>query len=368
MAVSRRKPIRAAIYTRISDSREGDAAGVTRQQEDCVCLAERLGWTVVGVFVDNNKSAMHGKRPEYDRLLAAVRAGAVDGILVYSSDRLYRRLSDLETLVDELSGLQVATVSSGEVDLSTADGRLHARLLGGVNQHESEKKSERITRAAVQRAQAGRHGGGPRRLGYAHTGTRPVTGLDGQIVQRPSGPLKIVQAEAKLIRKAYDQVLQGVSLRQIAIQWNQRDLKGPMGADISPLAVRSVLLRPMNCGLSTYKDEIVGPSETPALVDQETWNAVRSVLLDPKRRTTRGKPATVRAVARWEPVKRSGKMGVETLSTRHDAGTRRGVDPTSMRSSPPQCWNTSTRTPGGSTSHAVLTTRGYATLRNSAHD
>jgi hypothetical protein len=58
---------RAAIYCRISDDREGAGLGVARQEADCRERAERLGWVVAGLYVDNDLSAYSGRvRPEYD--------------------------------------------------------------------------------------------------------------------------------------------------------------------------------------------------------------------------------------------------------------------------------------------------------------
>ena len=56
------EPVRAVIYTRISQDFTGERAGVTRQREDCQRLAEALRWDVVGEFEDNDLSAYSGKR------------------------------------------------------------------------------------------------------------------------------------------------------------------------------------------------------------------------------------------------------------------------------------------------------------------
>jgi site-specific DNA recombinase len=79
------KPQRAAIYARISDDREGRAAGVERQVPDGKAQAERLGWTLHPthpVYVDNDISAStrsRKPRPAYDALMAAVRTGKWTG-------------------------------------------------------------------------------------------------------------------------------------------------------------------------------------------------------------------------------------------------------------------------------------------------
>ncbi len=69
-AAQQTAPRAAAVYRRISDDRTGDAAGVGRQEADCRALAKRLGWTVAGVYTDNDISAYTGrKRPDYLRML-----------------------------------------------------------------------------------------------------------------------------------------------------------------------------------------------------------------------------------------------------------------------------------------------------------
>ena len=51
---------RAAIYVRISQDQNGERLGVTRQLDDCLALADRLGWEVVARFDDNDISAFNG--------------------------------------------------------------------------------------------------------------------------------------------------------------------------------------------------------------------------------------------------------------------------------------------------------------------
>lgn len=50
-------PKAAAIYARISSDPEGDRLGVTRQVDDCRAMAERRGWPVAEVYVDDDVSA-----------------------------------------------------------------------------------------------------------------------------------------------------------------------------------------------------------------------------------------------------------------------------------------------------------------------
>jgi site-specific DNA recombinase len=267
----------AAIYTRISDAREGDVAGVTRQQEDCLALADQLGCTVVEVYVDNNVSATRKRladRPAGSRMLQAIADGEVNMVLAYSADRLYRQVAELDDLMDALGDRPVETVKSGVVDLSTADGRLKARIMATVAQHEAEKRGERVTRAAAQRAKEGRYGGGARRMGYTATADA------------------LVPHEADEVAWAYRHVANGGTLESVARRWRETLGKGPKGGEITGIQVREVLLRPMNAGIAMYHDEEVGRTVLPVIIDEETFRTVRAILMDPARRTSRGRPAT----------------------------------------------------------------------------
>ncbi len=272
---------RAAIYTRISRDRTGEAAGVGRQEADCRAKASALGFDVVRVFTDNDVSAYKKKaRPQYQAMLTAIKAGEVDAVIVWHTDRLYRRMADLEGYIavcGEKRGVPTYTVSAEDrLDLTTPSGRMIARQLGAVAQYESEQKGERQKRANLQRAQDGRFFGTHRCFGYEPDGVTP----------RPE--------EADAIREAFALLLDGGSLREVARLWNARGLYGPQkdrpwdGATVSR-TVRTARL----AGMRTYLDEIVRddagePVETewPGVVDRDTWWAVQAILNNPARRTT----------------------------------------------------------------------------------
>ena len=127
---TRSSAVRAVIYARISLDRH-DGAGVERQEAECRQLAERNGWEVTHVYVDNSVSAYSGKdRPEYTAMLAAIRGGRVDVVLAWHPDRLTRRLKDLVEYVDvtQAAGVDTVTVTAGAWDLSSASGRMTCLL------------------------------------------------------------------------------------------------------------------------------------------------------------------------------------------------------------------------------------------------
>ncbi|MBU6151868.1 MAG: hypothetical protein KGR25_10485, partial [Chloroflexi bacterium] len=179
---------------------------------------------------------------------------------------------------------------SGTVDLSTADGRMIAGLLGTMARHEVEKRGERVARAAAQRAKEGRFGGGKRRLGYSADAT------------------ELVPREADEIRWAYQHVANGGTLRSVVHRWRRAFGTGTNGGRITGVQVRDVLLRPLNAGLAVHRGEIVGRSNLAVIVDEDTWRTVRAILMDPARRTTVGRPAVTLLAPVLRCAKCQGRM------------------------------------------------------------
>jgi site-specific DNA recombinase len=263
----------AAVYCRISQDRIGAGLGVDRQREDCERLAATLGFGVTEIHIDNDVSAYSGKsRPGYTALLDSITAGEIDAVLVWHLDRLHRSPLELEHYITvcEPRGVPTHSVRSGPLDLSSATGRMTARIAGAVSRHESELKAERVHRAKQQAQADGKWLGGRRPLGY-----------------EPDG-VTLRESEADEIRAAIRDVLVGDSLRSIATRWNAASMTTVTGKRWSTSAVRAVLLRPRNAGLVGNLKRVDGEAGWPAIVDRETWDALRQLLSDPNRLTRSG--------------------------------------------------------------------------------
>lgn len=261
------------IYCRISRDREGAGLGVARQEEDCRALADRLGWTVVEVYADNDISASQRRKPRkaYQRMLDDVRSGRINGLLAWHPDRLHRRNAELEGFIDviQAAGTAISTVKAGEYDLSTATGRMQARIVGAVAQHESELKAERIQRKHEQMAHNGEDGGSGRPFGYE----------DDRKTVRPD--------EAQMIREAARRVLAGESVRAVVRDWNAAGVPTVTGGHRwSVQVVRRLLASARISGRRSLRGTIVADAEWPAIISHEDSDSLRRLLLDPKRRRT----------------------------------------------------------------------------------
>jgi len=265
--------VRAGVYARISSDREGDGLGVERQLADCLALAEQKEWRVVERYVDNDTSAYSGKRRvEYERMLDDIRAGRIDGVLVYHLDRLHRQPKELEEFFEvcKLAGVDSLATVTGRIDLADPDGQFQARILGAVAKKESDDKSRRIRRKHDELALNGKvSGGGSRPYGYE------------------KDRVTIRKAEASVIRECARRLIAGESLRNITIDLNARGIPTVGGKQWSPQGLRRVLGSARISGEREHNGEIVAAAEWKGIISKADGARIRNRLADPERRTNR---------------------------------------------------------------------------------
>jgi len=246
---------------------------VQRQIADCERIAQQRGWVVAERYVDDDISAWSGKRrPEFERLLADLRAGAVRGVLVYHLDRLTRGdLRVLESFVDLCDELRVELgCVTGDVDLATSTGRLTARMLGSLARYESDHKSERIRRKHEEIAANGRvSGGGSRPYGYE------------------ADKLTVRAAEAAIVRECAKRLLAGEPVLSIVRDLNERGVMSASGGVWSPQSLRRILASPRISGQRTHHGQIVAKAVWPAIIGAKDGAKIRALLANPERRTNK---------------------------------------------------------------------------------
>lgn len=278
------KPLRAILLLRISDDKGGEAAGVTRQNEDGRRLAERLGWKIgpeeTHVIIENDTSAFKRRkirlpdggtglrtvRPGFRRGLDMLTEGAADGLLAYDLDRVARDPRDLEDLIDVVESkhhrIPVESVS-GSLRLANDADVTMARVMVAVANKSSRDTSRRVSRKHEELAISGRPGGGGiRAFGYER---------DGATI-RPS--------EAELVTWMAEQVLDGRALNSLSNELNERGIAPVHAKQWTSRSVWSILTGPRIAGLRRFRGAVVGEATWPAILDRETWEAVKGKISD----------------------------------------------------------------------------------------
>jgi site-specific DNA recombinase len=196
-----------AIYTRKSTEHNLDLAftSLDAQREACEAYIKSQaheGWRLHPVRYDDGAfSGASLDRPAVQRLLADVRAGAIDVVLVYKVDRLTRSLADFAKVIELFDAHNVSFVSvTQSFNTSSSMGRLTLNVLLSFAQFERELIGERVRDKIAASKRKGIWVGGPVPLGYAT--------VDKKLV--------VVPAEAEVVQTIFARYLELGSLGALA--------------------------------------------------------------------------------------------------------------------------------------------------------
>ncbi len=254
--------LRAAPYARISREDLGNIDNTDIQIEECLEGITHEGWQHVATFVDNNVSAYseHAHRPDYERLLAFIRANKLDIVVVTEPSRLNRRLWDsigLFRLAETTDFKWIKTADGkGGFDLSTPEGRDNAINAAIEAERESRRLGERQKRKKRRQAREGKYSGGPRAYGYEKDG------------------VTIRESEAAILREVARRLIDGESKRSITADLQKRAVKTATGRDWSPTTISHVFQSPRICGYRTHHGALY-PAEWPAIVSRDDWDKIQ---------------------------------------------------------------------------------------------
>lgn len=276
-------------------------AGIARQRRDCLALAERLRWRVIGEKIDTDATAFvkigghvqevegpRTRRKDYQDLLHMLRTDQRQqplGVLSWHADRILRDVLEAEEFIGVCAPGRhpVETARSGGYELWTPTGRKRLRNDVVDSTYEVDHLTERLESDRDEKAREGRWHGGPVPFGWKYVR------LD---VDEDARELVLHPEQAEAIRWAHVQVLRGASLYAIAAEWNRRGLRRPKGGLWDGGQVRRVLLRSRNAALMTRHGEVMetelpgGKGDWPPIVTEEVWKAVVETLTAPGRGPT----------------------------------------------------------------------------------
>jgi len=248
-----------AIYVRISTGEGMQAEGHSIEAQIRICreFAERRGWIVVEVYIDEGFSGASDKRPAFERMLADAYAGRVQVILFHKLDRFSRSISDILKYFHELESNDILICSATEAfDFSDPADRAKFHMLAVFAQWYLDNLSEETKKGKKQRALKGLYNG---RLPF---GYRPSE----------SGVAEVVQEEADLVRKAFEAYATGSkSDRDVAELMNASGLPTRTNRAWSKDSVRDFLQNEFYLGYIKYKEDLL-PGQHEALISQELFD------------------------------------------------------------------------------------------------
>jgi site-specific DNA recombinase len=149
--------MRAAVYARVSTTRQAQAQGIEQQLDRLRAAAAERGWELDGqhVYRDDGYSGASLGRPGLDRLRDHAALADLDLVLVTAPDRLARNCVHQVLLIEELAGHGCRVEFLDRPMSDDPHDQLLLQIRGAVAEYERTLITERMRRGRHARLRAG---------------------------------------------------------------------------------------------------------------------------------------------------------------------------------------------------------------------
>ena len=258
-----------------------DFNSLDAQRESCeayVASQRAEGWALVSDrYDDGGFSGGTLERPALQRLLADVRTGRIDVIVVYKIDRLSRSMLDFLNLVElfEQHGVTFVSVTQS-FNTKDAMGRMALNILVTFAQFEREVIGERIRDKVAASRKKGIWMGGWAPLGY-------------EVRDRK---LIIHKEDAERVRSIFRRFVQLKSATLLARELVAAGATNRYGHVLDKGVLYRLLNNRVYIGEAVHKGTSY-PGEHEAIIDRALWDQVHAILkISPRKRAGNARTQT----------------------------------------------------------------------------
>ena len=280
------KPVRVALYVRVSTTRQAEAdLSLPDQENQTRIFCERKGWQVVKTYCEPGASALDEDRPVFQEMITDATGPdrPYDHIVVHSFSRFSRDGMHYEIYVRRLRKASVSVIAITQEVADDSNGEFVRKMFNLLDEHQSRENAKHTHRAMMENA----------RQGYWN-GSRPPFGYSTMVKEHRGNKDKKVliinESEAEIVRLIFDLYLgrygKTLGIKAICTHLNERGIlrrghKWGIGS-LQDLMVNSVY-----CGKHVFNktDSRTGrkrpPSEcvevtVPAIISEQDFERVRA--------------------------------------------------------------------------------------------
>lgn len=280
------KKYKPACYCRVSTVHQVDKESIPAQvhmlTNYCVGVLQ-VKKADIEFYIDAGYSGKNTKRPEYERMIADVKAGKRNMVLAFKLDRISRNLLDFARFLEELKKYNADFVSLSEsFDTSSVMGQGMLKLVCLFGEMERGITRERVMAVSKDIISRGGHLGGPTPLGYDYDKT--------------TKKYTINEAEAARVRLIFKMCRDGVSTTSISNYLNENKILSKRGGLWTSTTVAHILHNPAFKGLYVWnrrpsgqyrikdkKEWLYQDGVYPVIIPPNEWQAAQDVLASRKK-------------------------------------------------------------------------------------
>ena len=235
--------MRAAIYARVSTTRQARTQKADQQIERLKAYAKQKDWTLEEdqLYLDEGYSGASLSRPGLDALRDAAAMTEFEAVLITAPDRLARNYVHQVLLIEELQGCGCRVEFVERPMSSDPNDQLLLQIRGAVAEYERTLIAERMRRGRLAKLRAGQLLPWVRvPFGYRTDPEKP---------RDPAG-LRIDEYEAAIVRQMFAWYLErGATLGSLARRLIESGVPTPTGkSDWSRSTIRGILKNPAYVG------------------------------------------------------------------------------------------------------------------------
>jgi DNA invertase Pin-like site-specific DNA recombinase len=219
-------------------------------------------WAVVRVVRDHDVRGSDPNRPGMREVMECVRAGEVDGVIVFAMSRFSRDAAWQELTWQQIRKHKATVVSVSEPNI---DHTLMRGVLGVVNQYRAEEIGLHISAAVRERSHRGLTWGRVP-LGFARA--------DGILVPDP--------VQSIIVLEIYRFWLEGASLREIVRRLHAAAIRPRDAPTWPPNTIAWILRNPVYAGGVRLRGQVVVWEAHEPIVTRETWEAAQARFTAPR--------------------------------------------------------------------------------------
>jgi DNA invertase Pin-like site-specific DNA recombinase len=252
-------------YARVSTPRQGEKGVSLNEQRAAIEKYAAIHGLEISRWFEEQQSASHTGRPTFLKMLALLRKGTAQGVIIHKIDRGVRNLADwadVGKLVD--AGVQIHFANEN-VDLKTVAGRLSADIQAVVAAHYSRNLREEVKKGMY---------------GRLKQGFFPLRAPLGFLDQGSAKPKIHDPVRAPLVKKAFLLYQSGeYSIPALAEALFKLGLRSLNGGHVSVNGVATMLRNPFYVGLMRLrKTGEVYPGNHEPLISTELFEDVQEAL------------------------------------------------------------------------------------------